>query len=152
MISTKTQIKCFIEGRNYRSPVAEVIGLGYYDGVTNGVLRTYDGSVFTFDMIEEVAGLDDTEGTRRFELNTLPPEAFDRIVAAISEFIPPTLPLWIPIWKFPNQASQDKVNDLIDQQLQQKTAPNWLVETSDLMREISSALRRPESNGGVRDL
>src|SRR5580700_7627619 len=105
MITTAIPIQNFIEGNHYPSPVAQIIGLGYYDGVTNGILRTSDKSVYTFDMIGESQGADDSDYCRQFELKPLPADAFELMVSAIVPYHAPQWPCWIPIWKFPDEAS-----------------------------------------------
>jgi hypothetical protein len=142
MITTAIPTQNFIEGNHYPSPVAEIIGLGYYDGVTNGILRTSDKSVYAFDMIGERQGADDAEDIRRFELKPLPLNAFELIVSSIAPYISPQWPCWIPIWKFPDEGSMTAVNSLIDEQLKRVGAIAWVIETTDLLGEIIVAQRQ----------
>lgn len=159
MIGTTSPIRNFSEGKHYPSPVTQIIGLGFYDGVTNGLLRTADESVYAFDMVGEILGSDEEADRRRFELKPLPSDAFELIVSAIAPYRTPEWPCWIPIWKFPDPESMAAVDSLIDKQLKRAGSPAWVVETSDLLRGIISAQRQeghhllipPSSNNGTTE-
>src|ERR1700722_16644413 len=142
MITTTAPIQNFTEGQHYPSPVAKIIGLGYYDGVTNGILRTGDGFVYTFEMIGEIQGSDDGEDIRQFELKPLPTDAFELIVSAIAPYHVPMWPSWTPIWKFPDEATMAAVDSLIDKQLKRAGQTAWVVESANLLSVIISAQRR----------
>jgi hypothetical protein len=104
------------------------IVLGYYDGATNGVIQFVDGSVFRFDWVDEP----DPKGDERsFGFAPLPPDAFGRLATAIAPYIPPTEPVWFPIWRFPSPEIQRAVEAEVDAILADAGPVNWVVTTSD---------------------
>ena len=127
----------FVEGRDYPSPVTHVIGFGYYDGVTDGALKTADGSAYRFDMVGEVVnpnGLD----RRTFTLAPLPPGAFDAILAVLEPHMAPRWPCWVPVWRFPGEDIQRKAEAEIDRHLATAGPPAWRVEATDLTEAVSA--------------
>jgi hypothetical protein len=136
-MATATRPLNFIEGNDYPSPVTHVIGLGYYDGVTNGALKTADGAVYAFDMAGEeynANGLD----CRTFELAPLPVPAFEEIVGAIEPHATPRWPCWVPLWKFPSEEARAAVETHIDRVLASAGAPTWRVKSRDLTESVSA--------------
>lgn len=129
----------FHEGRDYPSPVAHLLALGYYDGATEGALRTAGGSAYAFDMVGEVSGAGDEPDLRRYELRPLPTEAFDNIVSAITPYHEPCWPYWVPIWKFPTAEAKNLTDGIIEKELARSGKPNWQIETPDLTEVITSA-------------
>ena len=145
MTITTTALNTFVEGSNYPSPVTHVIGLGYYDGVTSGVLRAADGTVYAFDMIGEVTNSDDAEDRRRFELKPLPSDSFDNIISALAPYHKPAWPVWVPLWTFPNAESQAAVDEVIRAELRRAGPPAWAIEATDIAHEIVTASKAGES-------
>jgi hypothetical protein len=127
----------FVEGRDYPSPVTHVIGFGYHDGVTDGVLKTADDSVYRFDLVGEQfnpVGLD----RRTFSLAPLPPGAFDAILALLEPHMTPRWPCWVPIWRFPTEAVQRGVETEVGRLLAAVGSPAWRVEATDLTETVSA--------------
>lgn len=135
----------FAAGRGYPSPVTQVIGLGYYDGVTSGVLRTTGEAVYAFDMIDEVFDPDGND-LRRFELKPLPADAFEVITAAIGR---PEWPVWIPRWEFPTADAQAAVDEVVRNELRRASPPVWWVEARDIAGEVETASRAGETPTGI---
>jgi hypothetical protein len=137
-MSTATRPANFVEGTDYPSPVTHVIGLGFYDGVTNGVLKTADGSVYAFDLIDEqynAEGLD----RRTFDLAPLPTTAFDALVGILEPHLSPRWPCWVPLWKFPSEEIRLAAEAQIDHVLAAVGAPAWRVTSDDLVSTVSAS-------------
>jgi hypothetical protein len=127
----------FVEGEEYPSPVTQIIGLDYYDGVTAGVLKTASGSVYRFDMVDEEFNPDGLD-RRTFVLAALPTRAFDTILSAIAPHIAPQWPCWVPIWKFPTEETRLSIEELIDQVLATAGKPAWRVESLNLAETVTA--------------
>ena len=116
------------EGTIRLSTPPRVIVLGYYDGATNGVIQFPDESVFRFDWVDEP---DPNGDERSFNFAPLPPDALDRLTTVIAPYIPPTEPVWFPIWRFPSPEIQRAVEAEVDVILADAGPVNWVVTTSD---------------------
>jgi hypothetical protein len=64
----------------------------------------------------------------------LPPVTLDRLAAVLGEHITPAWPVWAPLWKFPNRATQELVERSTDVILEQAGEPTWRITTTDTMR------------------
>jgi hypothetical protein len=132
-------IQSLHEGCNFHSPFTKILGLGYYDGPTNGVLQVgTSGQIYRFDLVDELhnpEGLD----LRLFVLAPLPSTALVRLEHAYAPYWTPQWPLWVPIWHFPNPADRQAVEKLTDEVLQQAAPAEWVIATQDLLGEISTA-------------
>jgi hypothetical protein len=138
---TATPPANFVEGADYPSPVTHVIGLGFYDGVTNGVLKTADGSVYTFDLTDEQYNPDGLD-RRTFELAPLPATALDAIVRALEPHLSPRWPCWVPLWKFPSEDARLDAEAAVDRILAGAGTPAWRVTSADLMATVSASIVR----------
>jgi hypothetical protein len=127
----------FVEGRDYPSPVTHVIGFGYYDGVTDGVLKTADGSVYRFDLVGEVFNPDGLD-RRSFSLTPLPSGTFDAILSVLEPHMTPRWPCWIPIWRFPTEDARKAAEAEIDRLLATAGSPAWKVETTEPTETVSA--------------
>ena len=126
----------FIEGKNYPSPVTHVVGLGYYDGVTDGILKTCDGSAYRFEMPDEdfQFGVPDA---RTFQLSPLPAGVFDDVVGLLTHYFTPRWPCWVPAWTFPSKDAERAVDEQLGQWLATARQPAWIVAASDLTAWVS---------------
>lgn len=137
-MSTATRPANFVEGADYPSPVTHVIGLGFYDGVTNGVLKTADGSVYAFDLTDEQCNPDGLD-RRTFDLVPLSASAFDALVGVLEPHLSPRWPCWVPLWKFPTEDIRLAVEAHIDRVLAEAASPTWRVTSDDLMGTVSAS-------------
>lgn len=135
---TATRPANFVEGTDYPSPVTHVIGLGFYDGVTNGVLKTADGSVYAFDLTDEQYNPDGLDH-RTFELAPLPATAFDALVGVIEPHLSPRWPCWVPLWKFPSEETRLAVEAQVDRVLAEAAPVAWRVTSDDLTATVSAS-------------
>lgn len=112
-------------------PASRVLILGYYDGATDGVIELGPGSVYRFELADEihlVVGHDE----RTYTLRPLPPHALDRIVAIIAPFHREQYwPAWAPLWTFPTDADRGRVTAEVDAILDEATAPVGRLSTTD---------------------
>jgi hypothetical protein len=130
------------EGSHYPSPFSKVLGLGYYDGPTNGLLEcTPGGQVFKFDLLDNQG---DPEGLdlRVFGLAQLPSTALTQLAEAYARFWSPRWPVWVPVWHFPSREDQEAMERLTEQILGQAGPVQWVIAaTGDLLGEIIAAKR-----------
>jgi hypothetical protein len=136
-VATATRPTSFVEGRDYPSPVVQIIGFGYYDGVTDGVLKTADGAVYVFDMAGEEYNPDGLD-RRTFELAPLPASTFERLVPLLESHATPSWPCWLPVWTFPSEEARAAVESQIDRLLADAGKPTWRVESHDLLETVSA--------------
>ncbi|MBY0458404.1 MAG: hypothetical protein K2V38_13775 [Gemmataceae bacterium] len=135
-MATATRPAGFVEGADYPSPVTHVVGLGFYDGVTNGVLRTADGAVYVFDVADDADPA--AAGPRAFALSPLPAGTFEEVVRAIEPHIAPRWPCWVPVWKFPSEEVRAATDARLDCLLSTAGTPAWRVESADLLETVSA--------------
>jgi hypothetical protein len=115
-------------------PVTRVLILGYHDGATDGVLQCGDGGpVYRFEMTAEARNPDGCD-ERTFDLRPLPPDALDRLAAALTPYHPARWPVWAPIWTFPTDDARRAVEAAVDGVLTEAGPPAWVVTTADPVR------------------
>ena len=128
----------FVEGANYPSPVTHVIGLDYYDGLVSGLLKTVDGSAYTFEMVEEEHNPDGLD-FRTYELIPLPAGTFDQVTELLERHLGPRRPYWVPIWAFPSDGTRATTEAALDHALGSNEKPSWRVAAIDLTETIATA-------------
>ncbi len=116
------------DGPNRHSLPPRVIALGFYDGLTNGLIQFADGTEYRFDESDEP---DHHGGARTFDLAPLPAGSFDRAAAVIGAHIPPKWPTWVPIWQFTSADVQRTVEAETDAILSEAGPVSWVVSASD---------------------
>ncbi len=137
MNATTEQPADFVAGHDYPSPVTHVIGFGYSDGVTDGILKTRGGSVYRFHLVDEDHNPDGLD-RRTFRLARLPATAFTDIVALLSPFVDARWPCWVPLWEFPSDDVRRSVDEKIEGWLDAAGPDAWLVKAQDLLDTIAS--------------
>lgn len=119
------------DGLNRVSTPPRVIVLGFYDGPTDGVIQFGDhGPVFRFEMPEQDDQLARHAGSREYHFCPLPPDALDRVTAVISAYVPPTEPVWFPVWRFPTPEIERSVSAAVDAILAEAGPVEWRVTTA----------------------
>jgi hypothetical protein len=126
-----SSLPCWREGVNVRSPVREVLALGYYDGPTDGVLRCADGSVYRFELLTWDP---DTQDLRVFGLSRLPDSAWQLLNGLYSRHQAPRWPIWVPSWR-------DELEKPVEDILKEAGPVEWIVATEDLLGEIARVKR-----------
>ncbi|AWM41116.1 hypothetical protein GobsT_02760 [Gemmata obscuriglobus] len=137
-METATRPKNFVEGENYPSPVTHVIGLDYCDGLVSGLLKTVDGSAYTFEMVEEERNPDGLD-FRTYELTPLPADTFDQVTELLERHLGPRRPYWVPVWTFPSGDAQAATEAALDRALVANGKPSWRVAATDLTETVSAA-------------
>ena len=128
----------FVAGRDYPSPVVRVVALGFYDGPTDGVLQTADGTAYRFDLAGEEYnpdGLDD----RTFLLRPLPPGAFEEVADLLAPAGRPEAAVWVPRWPVAPSDRQAEIDRRLDALLASAGPPAWQVHCRSLTDTVSAA-------------
>jgi hypothetical protein len=107
-----------------------VLILGYYDGATDGVLEADTGDVYRFDLIDEVHNPEGCD-FRTFALRPLAVGSLDRLTEIIGPHIPPTWPVWVPVWRFPSDSVRQDVEQRLDAILAEAGEIEWEVRSGD---------------------
>ncbi len=120
---------------NAPSPISRVIAFGYSDGPTEGVLQVGDGGeVYQFSLIDELeVGGSDSAEVRLFGLSRLPSQVFQKLVDVLSPYSKPQWPVWVPVWRFPDDVIRQEVDRQVGALHEGPGAVAWLVATSDLL-------------------
>ncbi len=136
--------------RNVRSPFAKIIALGYYDGPTSGLLQCPTcAAAYRFDMLD----WDDDHAVRIFRLALLPPDAWERAIAAIAPCENPRWPVWVP-WarSSPSPDVRNQVEREIKEILEQARPPEIIAAWTNYGENFLAARQIPsEELEGVPD-
>jgi hypothetical protein len=109
------------------SPFDQVLVLGWNDGPEEGLIRC--GRCLREYHFKILALVDEDQGIRLLGLAPLPVGSIDRVVQALSQYMSPKWPTWLPLWQFPTDSERQEVDSLIDGILAQ-AAPTTLVITA----------------------
>jgi len=116
-----------------RSPFDQVLILGWYDGPEEGLIRC--GKCKRVYLFKSLDIVNEDEEIRLFGLAPLPADSIDRVVLALSQYMSPKWPMWVPFWQFPTEAERETVDSLIDGILS-KAGPTTLVVTTSNLAEV----------------
>lgn len=125
-----------------------LIVFDYYDGPMAGVLESQSGDVYRFEYTEEVHDPDGLD-RRTFVLRPLPANALDRLATVIAPYIPPDWPDWLPIWRFPDAATQAAVESQTDVILDEAGPDQWQVTADGLSSERPFVDVRPVTSSTI---
>jgi hypothetical protein len=119
------------EGKD-RAPTGarRVLIFDYYDGALSGVLEADTGEVFQFSSLAEPEELV-RQNYRAYRLRPLPNDALDRLVALIEPHAQLRWPVWMPVWKFTDEAARLDVEARIEALLEQAGEVLWQIATDD---------------------
>jgi hypothetical protein len=115
----------------------------------DGVLESHSGEVYRFDLVDEMhnpGGCD----LRVYVLRHLPDDALDRLATVIGRFIPPAWPDWLPIWRFPDDATQAAVENQADAILDEAGPDQWVVTAGGLSSTTPFVAVRPATSTPLR--
>jgi hypothetical protein len=119
------------------SPFDRAIMLGWHDGPTEGLVRCSTcNRIFRFVMLDS---LDEDREIRIYSLAPLARDSWERLIIALSPFMAPIWPMWVPRWKFPSEADRIAVERVIDDLFTQADHPDFVVVTPALLDEIHEA-------------
>jgi hypothetical protein len=86
-----------------------ILSLGYYDGTTNGLLRT-GAHAFQYDLVS----WDQEQNRRVYCLAPITLGAFGQAVEALLELGEPTWPFWNPVWRFTTEERRIAAEHALD--------------------------------------
>ncbi|MEM7348727.1 MAG: hypothetical protein AAF485_31235 [Chloroflexota bacterium] len=90
----------------------EVIALDFFDGATEGFVRSLgDSGPCYFKLI----AWDDTQDKRLFAAVAVTQDEYDELVSILASSEPiPTSDVWVPRWEFENNTAKNNADDFID--------------------------------------
>jgi hypothetical protein len=119
------------------SPFDQVLILGWYDGPQEGFVRCARcKQVYHFNYLDS---LDEDEGIRLFALAPLPTDSIERMTKALSPFMKPGWPMWVPIWSFPTDEDRQRVDSLVAEIRKNAGPLRLVISTADIARQIQGA-------------
>jgi len=128
------------------SPFDRAIVLGWYDGPTEGLVRCGACKrIFRFVALDSV---DEDRGIRIYSLAPMPADSFERLIDALSPFMTPSWPMWVPRWEFPEEADRINIDRLVDDLIGRADAPELAITTPGLLEEIGDARPITASEAG----
>ena len=75
---------------------------------------------------------------RIYSLALLENDSWDRLIIALSPFMAPIWPMWVPVWEFPSEEDRLVVERVVDELFAQADAPEFVVITPGLLDEIEA--------------
>jgi hypothetical protein len=128
------------------SPFDQVLVLGWYDGPQEGFIRCARCKrVYHFNYLDAV---DEDEGIRLFALAPLPADSIERMTKALSSYMEPGWPMWVPIWSFPTDEDRQLSDSLVAAIRAKAGPPRLVISTSDMARQIQGAKLVSEQEAG----
>lgn len=111
----------------------QAIVFDWFDGPREGVcsFSKPQGS-FYFELLDERTSSEDADA-RLFILSQIPDDAVERIVAALKVLGTPTTPVWVPIWTFPDQVTEEIAENAVAQIIGDKIETDLVVYTRDMV-------------------
>jgi hypothetical protein len=82
--------------------------------------------------------LDEDREIRIYSLASLANDSWERLIIALSPFMTPIWPTWVPRWEFPSEADRIAIKRIVDELLAQADAPEFVVITPGLLDEIEA--------------
>lgn len=83
--------------------------------------------------------LDEDREIRIYSLAPLASESWERLETALSPFMAPNWPMWVPVWKFPSDEDRIAVERVVDEVIGRADAPEFVVMTPGILDEIHEA-------------
>ena len=84
---------------------------------------------------------DEEQGIRLLGLAPLPADSIDRVVRALSPYMSPRWPTWLPLWQFPTDSDRQEIDSLIDGILAQAGPTTLVITASNPAEKIYQAKR-----------
>ena len=121
------------------SPFDQVLVLGWYDGPEEGLIRC--GRCMRVYHFKFLGFADEEQGIRLLGLAPVPDDSIDRVVQALSPYMSPRWPTWLPLWQFPTEHERQQVDSLIDGILAQAGTTTLVITASNPAETIYQARR-----------
>jgi hypothetical protein len=122
----------------------------WYDGPREGVCAlSRPEAEFYFELLDErynPDGLDD----RLFRLSELPPGSVDAILSALQNLGTPVNSVWIPVWKFPSEAAQQRAEQRL-REIEAVKRPTPMVILTQDMEQFLGCWNVPPTSNQVAD-
>src|SRR5438876_4645618 len=84
----------------------QAVVFDWFDGPREGVCSlARPGGEFYFELLDERPNAEDLDD-RLFRLSELAPGSVTEVLTATRELGQPTGPVWVPMWRFPNETAQ----------------------------------------------
>ena len=107
---------------------SRVVGLGYYDGVTEGVAESADHTIcYHFQLLDELPDRDSGDDIRVFSLAALPSGSLDSLLQVCPGTEHATSPVWVPIWRFDSTAAQETAEREVQRILDRAAPPEAVI-------------------------
>jgi hypothetical protein len=128
----------------------QAIIFDWYDGPREGICALSNPKAcFAFRLLAERPTEDDLDD-RLFSLSSIPDATVAEVINLLSPLGEPTKPVWVPMWKFPNQSTQDAVEDKLDALLAAQRLTKLIVYTRD-MKNFLGCWEKDAGDLGVKD-
>ena len=110
-----------------------IITLGWYDGITDGLVCDSSGSfAFRFDILAWGPGQDQ----RVFALSAISIQAFDEVVELLGQLKPAHWPRW-DVGGWPSDLSElERLNNELNRILAHSAKPSLVIETESMFKTI----------------
>ncbi len=124
-----------------------ILTLGWYDGITSGLLcASARSSVFRFDILAWSPDQDQ----RIFALSPMSIAVFDEVVGILTSFELPKWPRWDCVGAWPRDMERAiQLSADLDQILAIAEKPTSVIETESMFETIFASRRLPESTIGL---
>jgi len=111
----------------------QVVVFDWYDGPREGICELEVPKVcFSFELLAERTTKDDLDD-RIFRLSILPSDAVQRAIGVLNVIGEPANSVWVPLWKFPSEASRVRVEDEINRILDAKKRTDVIVWSRNML-------------------
>jgi len=109
----------------------QVIAFDWYDGPRAGVCSlSHPVAEFCFDLLDEKYNPDGCDH-RLFRLSELPLGSVEEILKALEELGSPLNPVWVPVWRFPNDATRQTAEQTVERIGAAKRRTNLVLYSQD---------------------
>jgi len=111
-----------------------VVVLDWHDGPREGFLRIDNPlSCWRYRLYAEARREDDLDD-RLYLFSLAPDDALQRLIEVLTELGPIKEPLWVPMWRFPNDEAQRTADQAITALITEVEEPVLLVRSAGLLQ------------------
>jgi hypothetical protein len=126
----------FEENLLFTSPArwqtAQAVMLDWYDGPLGGVCELAQPVCCFHFKILAVRNNPGDRDDRLFQVSALPLDSMQRLLQALTEIGPPSLPLWTPIWRFDTEAARLNAESQVTELLARGKDTCLIIQTPDM--------------------
>lgn len=111
--------------------IEQAIVFDWYDGPREGVCAlSTPRCCFHFQIIAENRHND----CAHYNLSEMPLDSVEQLMLILAELGPKAKPIWIPLWRFKDQAAQIEAEQAVDRLLALKKPTTLIMATNDMRR------------------